>query len=365
MTTTTRRSWRLTRLAAVGAVAVTLLSACISVKADLTVNPDATASGTFALELEKEAAGFLGITSLDTFAEGIDSGDVSGGTGLEQFQTCTPSETDAAFVYSCSFENAAFTADDGPWTIAKDGDQITFRMQSAADEEAAGTEELLGDASVGEIEVKVAFPGPISSITGSGAEQTSDTTATISGSLTDQLEVTIVSAAGGGGALSSLLVLLIFAAIVILIIVVVVVLIMRRRGGGSELDAETVAAAEAIAPEPDAVPLTPEELADLEAPTTEEAATVVEEAAVEEAAAEETPVAEEAVVEETAAVEEAAVDEAAVDEAAVAEAPVVEEAVIEEAAVVDAPVVEEAAVVEEAVVEADDTDERPPAPPVG
>jgi len=321
MNTPGRRAWRITRLAAIGAVAVTLLSACITVKADLTVNPDASASGTFSLELQKEAAGFLGITSVDDFAKGIDSGEVTGDTGFEQFQDCSPSETDAGYVYSCTFTNATFTDTNGPWTITKDGDQITFHIASTGSgaEGDTSAQDVLGDASIGDIEVSIEFPGSISSITGSGAEQTSDTSATISGSLTDQMDVTIVSAAGGGFSLSSILVIVIFAAILILIIVVVVVLIMRRRSSTPELDAATVAAAESISPPADAQPLTALELAELEAPV--EGADSGSDAADTPADSSDAPVVEEVADEVVETGEGTVVEETTVADEAVSDAP--------------------------------------------
>jgi hypothetical protein len=229
-----RRTTRMTGLIGACTLAVLALSGCIRVDADLTVNSDATGSGTFAFELQKDAAGFLGISDLDTFRSELVEGDLSDESGLGVFESCDASESDAAFVYSCTFTDAAFTDPaEGPWTIAKDGDSIVFTMKSDSQGDATATEsdDLLGDASLGSINVDVTFPGAITAITGTGGTKTSDTTATVSGSLTETIDVTITSEAGSGGlAISALLVVLLAVAVIALLVIVVVVLIMRRRG---------------------------------------------------------------------------------------------------------------------------------------
>lgn len=235
-----RPSTRAAALAATCVLAVAALAGCIKVDAEVAVNPDATGTGTFALELQKEAASFLGITDLATFESQITEGDMAGDGGLGAFGSCETSESDTGFVYTCSFTDTAFTdLEQGPWMITKEGDLLTFRMVSnatgtedpAAD---AATENLLGDASMGSITVDVTFPGPITSATGTGVTQTSETTATISGSLNSPTDVTITAQSGASGfGWATLLVVLIAFAVVALIVVVAVVLIMRRRSGGA------------------------------------------------------------------------------------------------------------------------------------
>ena len=113
---------------------------------------------------------------------------------------------------------------------------------------ATGDDELLGDASLGSINVDVTFPGAITSITGQGGTQTSDTTATVSGSLTDTINVTITSDAGSSGlTVSALLVVLLAVAIVALIVIVAIVLLMRRRGSTDAAEEAEIAEAEAAA----------------------------------------------------------------------------------------------------------------------
>ena len=181
-----RRTSRLIGLAGACALAVVSLSGCLKLDADLTVNADATASGTLAVEFQKEAAGFLGISDLASFEENF-SGEELGAEGLDNFTDCTTSETDAAYVYTCTFENEAFTEGDGPWTITKEGDLVVLRVVNEA--QSGDDAALLGDANLGSISVTATFPGPITAVSGDAVEQTSDTSATISGSLTESIDV--------------------------------------------------------------------------------------------------------------------------------------------------------------------------------
>ena len=246
-----RRTTRIAGLIGACTLAIVALSGCIKVDADVTVSPEATGTGTFAFELQKEAAGFLGISDLETFRSELIDGELSADSGLGVFDQCETSESDTGFVYTCSFTDATFTdPDEGPWTIAKDGDSIVFTMASDAQGDAAATggDDLLGDASLGTINVDVTFPGAITSITGEGGTKTSDTTATVSGSLTDTINVTITSEAGSSGlTVSALLVVLLAVAVVALIVIVAIVLLMRRRGSTDSAEEAAVAEAEAAA----------------------------------------------------------------------------------------------------------------------
>lgn len=226
---TRSRKARIAALAAAGIGLALVLTGCVKVDASLDINSDAKASGTFSLALQKQAANMLGMTDLDAFASGITQDQ---GSDILTTGDCTPSETDTDFVYSCTFTDTAFTEADGPWQISKDGSTIVFTMTGTASQDDS-SDQLLGDASLGTMKVDVTFPGAISDIT--GAEKTSDTTATVSGSLNDAFNVKIVSAASGGsnstivGYIAKGLVVLLALLVLALIVVVAVVLIRRRR----------------------------------------------------------------------------------------------------------------------------------------
>jgi len=224
-------------LAAACVGAMLVLTACIDINADVTVNPDATGTGTFEMVLQKEAAGMLGVKSADDFAKQVNS---DGSTDMQGMTDCKTGETDAGYTYACSFTNLAFTGSEAPWTISKSGDDLVFAMKGTGMGDAGGASPsasssddlsgLLGGASLGTMTVNVSFPGPILATTGSGVTKTSDTTATITADLGKSVDATITAAASGGGLSGSVIaVVLVAAAVIALIIIVAIVLITRRR----------------------------------------------------------------------------------------------------------------------------------------
>lgn len=271
-----RRTTRIAGLAGAVTLAVLGLTGCIKVDAVVGIGPDATGSGTFALEFQKEAASFLGITDLASFESQISEGALTEGDELDAFTECVTSETDTGYVYTCTFANTEFTDPEGLWQITKEGEEIVFTMSSpGAGEEAAGAEDLLGGASMGGINVTAEFPGPITSIEGALVEQTSDNEATITASMMDEIAVTIRSEAGSSGpTLSVILVIALTAGIIVLLIVAVVLLVMRRRAGTAPVTIGADESASAIdAAEPSAHDVTATETPALEgsdSPATEE-----------------------------------------------------------------------------------------------
>lgn len=304
MTRTLRRT---AALAATATAAMLALSGCLSVTADISLDADAKASGTVAIGLQKQAASLLGLTDLDAFASGLsDQGQDAGisGSGLLELGECTASETDAEFVQTCTFSDETLADPEG-WSATREGDTIVFTMVSAAE---GGQDELLGDASLGELSVTVTFPGPITSISGAGATQTGDTQATITGSLSSPLDVRITSESSGGGGL--LRTLLIVGGILLLIVVIAVVVfaVLRGRSGGQP-EAATAGTAAVAAPPPVAETVVAETVA---------VEPIVEEIVVPEAVAE--PIVEETVVQETV-VQETVAEEVVAPEASGEPAP--------------------------------------------
>lgn len=237
------RSRRVASITALAAGALILLTGCLDVKGNVTVNPDATASGDLSLALDKQAASFLEIGSLSDFEKAFSSGELTDGDELVKGSSCTSSETTDSYVYTCTFTDETFTEVGGLWTIETLPDGLlSFHLVN----ESSGMDDqgmLPEGASMGSLAVEVTFPGPIEEIVGSGVEKTSDTTATISGELTTPIDVTITSAAGSSSNfLFVLLALLVALAVLVLIIVVVIVLIMRRRRPEAVADESAFAA---------------------------------------------------------------------------------------------------------------------------
>lgn len=218
-----------------GALTVLTLSACIKVEADVTITEDAAASGTFGFELQKDAAGFLGISDAETFSRQLQTGDLAQEDGLQAFQDCKTSESETGYVYACSFTEETFSDPSGPWTIEKEDATIVFRMANEGQTQD-GADFGLGDTSMGSIAVDITFPGAITSVTGDAVTQTSDTTATIDSSMTQSFDVVIRSEDGSGGLSVAVLAVVIVTAGVIVLIIVVAITLMSRRRRPSQLE---------------------------------------------------------------------------------------------------------------------------------
>ena len=231
--TPTRRFVRGLAAAGAGALAILTLSGCLSMTANLAIDSDAMATGSFAIGVQKQAASLLGMTDIDAFTSGITNPETTGDTGdLLSTGDCAATETDAEFVYTCSFAATAFTSDGTPWTITKSGDVITFRLvnQSTATDSSS---ELLQGGSLGDLTVNVTFPGEITSVTGDNVTKSSDTSITIASSMTDAVDVTVTSKATGAGASGSTVgkILMIVGIVILVIIVIALIafLVMRRK----------------------------------------------------------------------------------------------------------------------------------------
>lgn len=269
-----RRRARGLGFAAAGVVAVLSLSGCLSMTANLTIDSEAQTSGTFAIGLQKQAAGMLGMKDLDTFSSGITSPDFSSGTGdLLTTSDCTASETDTEFVYTCGLSDADLTSTDNPWTVTKDGDSITFHMvnNATADQSA---DDLLQGGSLGTLVVNVSFPGEITSVSGEFVTKTSDTSITVTSALSDAVDVTVVSkSSDSGGALGTVIVIIAIAVVAIILIALIAFLITRRKsdelpaigaGDGAPIAIDPVDGAAVLAVDPAPVQEAP---AAAEAPT--------------------------------------------------------------------------------------------------
>jgi hypothetical protein len=223
---------RTSLLTAIAAGTLLTLTGCLSITSDLTINADATGSGTFTLGLQKQAASLMGMSDLKSFSSGITQQDMAKSeSNLLASGDCKASETSTEFVYTCTFKDAAFTKEDELWTIKKVGNEIVFSMKNAGSSgaDAGQMADLLGGSSLGDITVNVTFPGPIQQVSGTGATKTSDTTATVKGAMTDQFDVSITSAASSRPPIG----LIIGAAVALLLllaIIVVLVLFLVRRG---------------------------------------------------------------------------------------------------------------------------------------
>jgi hypothetical protein len=245
------RGWMRTALAlGIGATAMMALTGCLSITSDLTIDSDAKGSGTFTIGLQKQAAQLMGMSDLESFSSGITQQDLAKSeSNLLASGTCKASETAEEFVYACTFSDATFTKEGELWTVKKNGNEIVFSMknQGSTGADAGQMADLLGGSSLGDVTVNVTFPGPIQSITGTGATKTSDTEATVKGAMTDNFDVTITSAASNRPSIG----LIIAGAVGVLLLIAIIVglvLFLVRRGKK---------APDALPPAPDGDPAAP------------------------------------------------------------------------------------------------------------
>lgn len=229
---------------------VGLLSGCLSLDYALNVNADSTLSGTLKVAIAKEAASTLGLTSPEDLLEGVNSGDVTSGLGLNVAEGCVPSESETDLILACTITNAKASDIDEGWSMTTDGDTATLRVVSNLDEAAAAADPAtieMPDLNLGSYTFIINFPGPITSVAGTGATQTSETSMVATGGLSETIDFTVTGSTSTSTGLpwwSYLVIGLIGGAAVVALIGVV-----QRRKKAAELTEQTEVTSEAI-PEP-------------------------------------------------------------------------------------------------------------------
>lgn len=170
------------------------LSGCIDVAGDVTVNPDATASGSISMSMERESAALFGIDNAQTLTEAFTSGEVME-EGLIPEENCIASDTEDTIAITCSFENTVFDKPGELWQISQTDQGIEMRIMNLAVNDIGM---LPADIPVGELAITARFPGPITSIEGDFVTQVDDTTAVVNASLSDFVNVTITAESSSG-----------------------------------------------------------------------------------------------------------------------------------------------------------------------
>ena len=209
-----------------------VLSGCLDVDADLSVNEDATATGEMTIAISSEISGLLGLGSGVDLVDQLKQGMLDGAEGVEDLD-CEPAEQENAVAMVCSFENQVFDQADDIWNIyVSDDNTVTFYSSSGeqAAEEDAGLFDDLVDFDFGGYQIDVEMPGPIVSVDGTNVDQTSDTSFRIEAGLNDSFEAIVVSEDGSS---SFPWVLLIVVGVAVLAVIALVVFrIGRSRSSG-------------------------------------------------------------------------------------------------------------------------------------
>ena len=212
-----------------------VLSGCLDVDADLSVNEDATATGEMTIAISSEISGLLGLGSGVELVDQLKQGMLDGAEGVEDLD-CQPADQENAVAMVCSFENQVFDQADDIWNIyASDDNTVTFYSSSGeqAAEEDAGFLDDLVDFDFGGYQIDVEMPGPIVSVDGTNVDQTSDTSFRIEAGLNDSFEAVVVSEDGSS---SFPWVLLIVVGVAVLAVIALVAFLIgrSRSSGGSD-----------------------------------------------------------------------------------------------------------------------------------
>ncbi|MCP4835033.1 MAG: hypothetical protein GY895_09760, partial [Phycisphaera sp.] len=209
-----------------------VLSGCLDVDADLSVNEDATATGEMNIAISSEISGLLGLGSGVDLVDQLRQGMLDGAEGVEDLD-CEPAEQENAVAMVCSFENQVFDQADDIWNIyASDDNTVTFYSSSGeqAAEEDAGLLDDLVDFDFGGYQIDVEMPGPIVSVDGTNVDQTSETSFRIEAGLNDSFEAVVV--AEDGSSSFPWVLLIVIGVAVLAVIALVAFLIGRTRSSG-------------------------------------------------------------------------------------------------------------------------------------
>ena len=210
-----------------------VLSGCLDVDADLSVNEDATATGEMTIAISSEISGLLGLGSGVDLVDQLKQGMLDGAEGVEDLD-CEPAEQENAVAMVCSFENQVFDQADDIWNIyASDDNTVTFYSSSgeqAAEDEDAGFFDDLVDFDFGGYQIDVEMPGPIVSVDGTNVDQTSETSFRIEAGLNDSFEAVVVSEDGSSS--FPWVLLIVIGVAVLAVIALVAILIGRSRSSG-------------------------------------------------------------------------------------------------------------------------------------
>jgi len=178
-------------LAVILPVALVTLTGCIDVAGNVTVNSDASATGTITMSMERESAALFGIDGAETLTEAFTSGEILE-EGLIPQENCIAEETSDRIGIACTFENTVFDEPGELWQITRIDDSIEMRILNLAVNDIGM---LPADIPVGQLLITATFPGPITSIEGDFVTQIDDTTAQVDAALSDFVNVTITAQA--------------------------------------------------------------------------------------------------------------------------------------------------------------------------
>lgn len=203
-----------------------VLTACMSVTYKLTVNSDATLSGTLQAQISRQAASFLGIGSADQLNQAITSGDLKDGINADVAKKCQVGEDSANFTISCVIDHVPAAEVNEDWSLTKEGTNLTLHVVSAG-QDSSGDNSLMPSMDLGKFSFTAEFPGPISSVTGTGAAKTDANTVKVDGSLNDSIDFTVVGTSEGSGSATSIWIFVILG-VAVLAVLAIIYFVLRK-----------------------------------------------------------------------------------------------------------------------------------------
>ena len=216
------------------AASAALLSSCINLDADLTINGDALASGTYEVEVAKQAAALLGVSEPEDLKERLVEGE---GGILPKGNSVEVGERGEFYVMKVTLKDAPLT-EEGMLAEVLDDGRVRFEfINEQSEEDASGFDAGL----TGTIDMRVTMPGAI--LESEGFDVVDDKTVEYSGPINEAVVLMVISEAGTGS--SGGFPVLPIALVALLAVVIVIVMTRRKKSSTSE----TMPEPPAVAPE--------------------------------------------------------------------------------------------------------------------
>jgi len=170
---------------------ILVLSGCLNINAEISLNGRAEASGSFTIDVPKQVAAMMGITSAESLESTLlESEDLN----LPRGNSVDVKETDTSYVMTVTMINAPLTEDEMKAEVLPDG-RIKFTFGNEGSIDTSGMD--LG-ITMGSISVKVVFPGNLVEVSPEFTN-VNGKTITLKVALDENVEAYAISEPGNGG----------------------------------------------------------------------------------------------------------------------------------------------------------------------
>ena len=194
-------------LAVVVSTCIFVLSGCLNVSADISLNAKAEASGSFTIDVPKQVAAMMGITSAESLESTLlESEDLN----LPRGNSVDVKETDTSYVMTVKMINAPLTKDEMKAEVLPDG-RIKFAFGNKGSIDTSGMD--LG-ITMGSISVKVVFPGDLVEVSPEFTK-VNGKTITLNVALDENVDAYAISEAGNDSKSGDKIVIIIVGAIIV------------------------------------------------------------------------------------------------------------------------------------------------------